>query len=99
MAVLRNDRQLHDTLREHPAVCGVRKLDRASQDTMNVTQFRVPSVRKGHARGGEIAVRQHAQHSNGSQRDELGKLPAWLVVSAHWADGQDGLVFMPRDLA
>jgi len=30
--------QLHDTLREHPAVRGLRELDRASQDTMDLPQ-------------------------------------------------------------
>jgi len=55
-------------------------------------------MREGHARRREIAVCLLAQRSGDSQREEFGKLPARLVMRAHWADSDDGLILMPRDL-
>ena len=69
VAVPGNYWQLHDTLREHPAVRGLSELDRASQDAMDLPQPGVPSVRKSHARRGEVAVRRPIQRSNDGQRD------------------------------
>ena len=90
-------RQLHDALREHPAVSGLRELDRASQDAMDLPQPRVPRVRESHARRGEVAVRRPIQRSDDSQRDKLGKLLPRLVVPADWAHSQYGFTFLLRD--
>jgi len=90
-------RQLHDTLREYPAVRGLRELDRASQDAMDLSQPRVPRVREAHARRGEVVVRRPIQRSNDGQRDKLGKLPPRLVVPADWAHSQYGFTFVLRD--
>src|SRR6202030_227010 len=90
VAVPGSYRQLHDALREHPAVRSLRELDRASQDAMDLPQPRVPRVREGHARGGEVAVRRPIQRSNDGQRDKLGKLPPRLVVLDDWARSQYG---------
>src|SRR5215472_19086281 len=89
--------QLHDALREHPAVRSLRELDRASQDAMDFPQPGVPRVRKSHARRGEVAVRRPIQRSNDGQRDKLGELPPGLVVPADWAHSQYGFTFVLRD--
>jgi hypothetical protein len=39
VAVPGSYRQLHDALRQHPAVRGLRELDRASQDAMDAGRF------------------------------------------------------------
>src|ERR1700747_3432168 len=97
VAVPGSYRQLHDALREHPAVRSLRELDRASQDAMDLPQPRLPRVREGHARGGEVAVRRPIQCSNDGQRDELGKLPPRLVVLDDWARSQYGFTLVLRD--
>jgi hypothetical protein len=97
VAVPGSYRQLHDALREHPAVRSLRELDWASQDAMDLPQPRVPRVREGHARGGEVAVRRPIQRSNDGQRDKLGKLPPRLVVLDDWARSQYGFPFVLRD--
>src|SRR5215469_10613514 len=97
VAVPGSYRQLHDALREHPAVRGLRELDRASQDAMDLPQSGISGVREGHARRGEVAVRRPIQRSNDGQRDKLGKLPPGLVVPADWAQSQYGFTFVLRD--
>src|SRR6516165_9454098 len=98
VAVPGSYRQLHDALREQPAVGGLRELDWASQDAVNLPQPRVPRVRERHARRGKVAVRRPIQRSNDGQRDKLGKLPPGLVVPADWSHSQSGFTLVLRDL-
>jgi hypothetical protein len=65
---------------------------------MNLSQARVPRVRKGYAPRGEVAVRKPLQRSDNRQRAELGKLSARLIQCEHRVCRQDRLVFMLRDL-
>ena len=97
-AVLGEDRQFHDALRQYPAICRLRELDRASQDTVDLLEPRIPGVRKAHAQWDKVPVRQGAQHPVERQRDEFGKLPPRHVKSHHGLKGQDRLVFVVRDL-
>jgi hypothetical protein len=62
LAILGDHPQLHDALGQYPAVCGLRELDRASQDALDLPQIRPAGMRKGYARRGDIAVREPAQH-------------------------------------
>src|SRR6516162_837081 len=98
MAVLGNHRQLHDALRKHPAVGGLRKLDWAAQEATGFPHSRVPSVCEGHACRRKITVRLLAQHAKDGKRGELGKLSARLVACAYNTDGEDCLIFKPRSL-
>src|SRR5215471_5302791 len=97
VAVCGGYRQLHDALREHPAVRGLRELDWASQNAVDLSQPRVPRVCEGHARRGEVAVRRPIQRSNDSQRDKLAKLPPGLLIPADRAHSQYGFTFILRD--
>jgi hypothetical protein len=65
---------------------------------MDFPQRQVPSVCKGHARRGEVAVCRPIQRSNDGQRDKLGKLPSGLVALVDWAHRQYCLTFVLRDL-
>jgi len=97
-AVLRKDRQLHDALRQYPAIGRLRELDRASQDAVDLLEPRIPGVRKAHAQWDKVPVGQAAQHPVERQRDEFGMLPARHVKRHHGEEGQDCLVVMVRDL-
>src|SRR5262250_94572 len=97
VAVPGSYRQLHDALREYPAVRGLCELDRASQDAVDLPQPGIPRVREGHARRGEVAVRRPIQRSNNGQRDKLGKLPPGLVVPADWPYSQYGFTVVLGD--
>src|SRR5205814_223310 len=98
VAVPGSYRQLYDALRQHPAVRGLRELDRASQDTMDLPQPQVPRMCKRHARRGKVAVRRPIQRSDDGQRDKLGKLPPRLVVPADRSQRQYCLTLVLRDL-
>jgi len=89
--------QLHDALREHPAVGCLCELDWA-QDAMDLPQPGVPRVREGHVRRGEVSVRRPIQRSNDGQRDKFGKLPPRLVVPADWAHSQYRFALVLQDL-
>jgi hypothetical protein len=65
---------------------------------MDFPQPPAPSVREGHTRRGEVAVRCPIQRSNDGQRDKLGKLPPGLVLPADWAHSQYCFIFVMRDL-
>jgi hypothetical protein len=65
---------------------------------MDFPQPPAPSVREGHRRRGEVAVRCPIQRSNDGQRDKLGKLPPRLVLPADWAHSQYCFTFVMRDL-
>src|SRR5215471_7514567 len=97
-AVPRSYWQLHDALRQYPAIAGLRECNRASQNTAKLRQTGVPSVGKGDASRGKVAVRQPAQYSDKRQRTELGKLSARLVKCQNRAYRQDRLVSAARQL-
>src|SRR6185436_20709047 len=97
-AVLGEDRQLHDALRQYPAICRLRELDRASQDAVDLLEPRISGVRKGHAQWDKVPVSRAAQHPVERQRDEFGMLPARHVKRHYREEGQDHLVVVVRDL-
>jgi hypothetical protein len=67
-------RQLQDALRKYPAVGGLGKLGRTSQDTVDFSQPRIPSVFKGDPSRRKVPIGQPVQHAENRQGDEFGEL-------------------------
>src|SRR3954452_23556587 len=97
-AVLGEDRQPHYASRQYPAICRLRELDRASQDTVDLLEPRIPGVRKTHAQWDKVPVCQLTQYSVECEGDKLGMLSGQLIERGCTLKSQYRLVLLTRDL-
>src|SRR4029078_3561448 len=97
--ILGEDRQFHDALRQYPAICRLRELDRASQETVDLLeQPYIPRMCEAHADWNKVPIRQAMQQPVERQRGQFRKLPPRYVKGAHRLKSYDCLGFVARDL-